>query len=219
MHGEWTDLVSAYLDGELDAVTRRRLEAHLAGCAACAAVRADLERIRSVAPSYRGEPPTNDLWPGIQAAIDPRGVVRLADRRPARRFFGLRQLLAAGLAASVIGAGALWYRNANRPATTAVANEPAEPGQLVPAAFVSKEYDDAVAELERTLATRRGSLDTVTVRVLEESLATIDRAIAEARAAVQRDTANVYLNEQIAGNLRKKLNVLRLATRAIASET
>jgi hypothetical protein len=85
--------------------------------------------------------------------------------------------------------------------------------------LTSAAYDTAVTALEKTLEANRSRLDTGTVRVVEESLKTIDRAIAEARAAIQRDSTNGYLNGQIAANLRKKVNLLRLATRAIASQT
>ncbi len=219
MHSEWTDLLSAYLDGELDPVTRRRLESHLAGCPACAAVRDDLARIVAVAPSYHGAPPPTDLWPGIEAAIDRDRMIELPRRRVPGPRFGLRGLIAAGIATMAIGGGALWYRWSGPAQPVAVATAPVGPSRAVPVGLENAGYDAAVAELEQILASKRGALDTATVRVLEESLALIDRAIAEARAAIQRDTANAYLNEQIAGNLRKKLNVLRLATRAIASET
>jgi hypothetical protein len=218
MHTEWTDLLSSYLDGELDAITRRRLEAHLAGCPECAAVRDDLARIVAVAPGYQGTPPRADLWPAIATAIDRDRVVSL----PARRTpvgVTLRYLIAAGVTIAAVGSGVYWYRASNLGAPAVVATVPSRSAEAVPAALESAKYDAAVAELEQILATRRGALDSTTVRVLEESLALIDRAIAEARAAIQRDPANAYLNEQIAGNLRKKLNVLRLATRAIASET
>ena len=74
-------------------------------------------------------------------------------------------------------------------------------------------------DLEHVLATGRGRLDSVTVRTIEESLAKIDVAIAEARSAVQRDPANAYLSRQIAANMRLKLNLLRAATNAIAAKS
>ena len=219
MHSEWTDLLSSYLDGELDLDSRRRLEAHLAQCESCRAVRVDLSRIVAAAPEYRGEPPRIDRWPGVAAEID-RGRVTTLSTRPRFSSPAVGWLMAAGLVAAV-GLGLWWRRVPEAPPSEVAATRvlPASGSPVLPAAFESKAYDTAVAELERTLAERRGSLDSATVRVLQQSLATIDRAIAEARAAVQRDTSNGYLNDQIAGNLRKKLNVLRLATRALASET
>ena len=57
------------------------------------------------------------------------------------------------------------------------------------------------------------------MRVIEESLQKIDVAIAEARVAIQHDPANAYLSRQIAANMRRKLNLLRVATNAIAART
>ena len=50
MHEEWTDRLSDFLDGELPADEQRAVEAHLRGCAACAAVLEDLKRVVARAP-------------------------------------------------------------------------------------------------------------------------------------------------------------------------
>ena len=42
-----------------------------------------------------------------------------------------------------------------------------------------------------------------------EAIVTIDRAIAEARAAVARDSASAFLNDQLHKALEKKLGLLR----------
>ncbi len=218
-HTEWTDLLSSYLDEELDPVTRRRVDDHLAGCAACREVLADLEQIVVAAPHYRGVAPGRDLWSGIADAIE-------ADRvRPlpvSRRWLGstTRRLLAAGITLAVLGgSGGYWLAKRGGPGVVAGAPVEQAAGQVIPAGFDSEAYDRAVAELEDVLVANRDRLDTATVRVVEESLRTIDAAIADARLAIQRDSANAYLNGQIAAHLRKKVTVLRLAARALGSET
>jgi hypothetical protein len=95
----------------------------------------------------------------------------------------------------------------------------ATPSGIRNAAFAEGKYDLAVRDLEQLLASGRARLDTATVRTIEESLTQIDAAIAEARSAVQRDPANAYLSRQIAANLRLKLNLLRVATNAIAAKS
>jgi hypothetical protein len=80
-------------------------------------------------------------------------------------------------------------------------------------------YDQAVADLERVLAEGRGRLDTATVRVLEQNLATIDRAIAQAQLAVAADSANLYLNSHLAATMRRKLELLRQAAALVASQS
>jgi hypothetical protein len=75
----------------------------------------------------------------------------------------------------------------------------------------SQSYAAAVADLERVLAEGRGRLDTTTVRVIEQNLATIDRAIAEAQRALAADSGNMYLNTHLAETMRRKLELLRQA--------
>jgi anti-sigma factor RsiW len=213
MTDQWTDRLSAYLDGEFDPEARREVERHLAECPECAAVLTDLRRIVAAAPGYQGTAPSSDLWQGIAARIDRGKVVPLGRWR-----MPWRSLLAAGLLLGV-GAGSAWWWLEGRPgARQTIAKAPALVS-AAPVALTSSGYDAAIAELEATLRANRNRLDSATVRVLEQSLRSIDQAIAEARSAIQRDTANGYLNGQIAANMRKKLNVLRFATRAIASET
>jgi hypothetical protein len=79
-------------------------------------------------------------------------------------------------------------------------------------------YDAAVAQLQAALVAGRGLLDTSTVRVLQENLAIIDRAIAQARAALAADPGNAYLNLHLAQTMRTKLELLRRA-QAIAVQS
>ena len=83
MHEEWTDKLSDYLDGELPDEERRAVDAHLRGCAECAAVLNDLKRVIARAQGVAGapRPPAADLWAGIAARIEtsPRSV-RLSGR-------------------------------------------------------------------------------------------------------------------------------------------
>jgi hypothetical protein len=87
------------------------------------------------------------------------------------------------------------------------------------AVAVAQEADLEIQDLEQLLASGRTVLDTATVRVVEESLRLIDDAIADARAAIQRDSTRLYLNGRIAAHMRQKLAILRMATRAIGAET
>jgi anti-sigma factor RsiW len=216
MLDQWTDQLSAYLDGDMDLATRIRVEAHLAECAECREALVDLRRVVSAAQGYQGVQPIRDGWSSIRAAIEADRTVALPTLS---RSLEWRHLIAAGLvmAAVGLGAGRYWFGRDLGGRPSATASSPAV-GALV-VGLSSAAYDTAVAELQRTLKADRGRLDSATVRSVERSLAIIDRAIEEARAAIQRDTANAYLNSQIASNLRRKLGLLRLATRTIASET
>ena len=65
----------------------------------------------------------------------------------------------------------------------------------------------------------RGTLDTTTVRIIEQNLAVIDRAIADARRALAADPGNAYLNAHLAGTMRRKIDLLRRAATIVASRS
>jgi hypothetical protein len=58
----------------------------------------------------------------------------------------------------------------------------------------------------------RDELDPRTIVVIERNLTAIDQAIREARAALDADPANTFLNSHLADARRKKLELLRRAT-------
>jgi len=218
----WSDLLTPYLDGELDAETQRQLEDHLATCASCRMLLVDLRAIVSAAPGYRGAPPPRDLWPGIAAGIDRARVVPLPNRFTPR-LFTLRQLMAASVLLAAAAGGLAWFaaRGDGAPPSPALAGPATESPTASLAAMTRADsaYGGATAELEQVLVEGRGRLDTATVRVIEQSLIVIDQAIAEARAAIAADPANAYLNGQIAANMRRKLDLLRRAATAIEAST
>lgn len=79
-------------------------------------------------------------------------------------------------------------------------------------AEADRQYDRAVADLQRLLRRERSRLRPETVQALQNSLVEIDRAIADARRALARDPANMYLNDHLAESMRLKLELLRQAT-------
>ena len=222
-HDPWTDRLSEYLDGDLPEWERVALESHLQACAECSVVVSDLRRVVRRARTLKDRPPTNDLWPGIASRIGAasggtRKVVDLAShRRPARRWaFSLPQLAAAGIALMTVSGGAVWLLSAPaRP--VAISQSPTSSGGAPPAVTVamkpnaSESYAAAVADLEQVLAAGRGRLDTTTVKIIEQNLAAIDRAIAEAQRALDADSANLYLNTHLTETMRRKLDLLRQA--------
>jgi anti-sigma factor RsiW len=223
MDDRWTDRLSEYLDGELPETERVALEAHLSSCPQCSAVLADLRLVVRRAHALTPLEPRHDLWPAIArriGATPPAGteIVDLTTRRSARRrwAFSLPQLAAAGLALMTLSGGTVW-----------LLNQPAKPGALaavdtIPTGMTpvvavglkpnaAQSYAAAVADLERVLAEGRGKLDPTTIKVIEQNLAAIDRAIAEAQRALDADSANLYLNTHLAETMRRKLDLLRQA--------
>jgi anti-sigma factor RsiW len=238
MHDTWTDKLSDYLDDELSPDERRALDAHLSTCADCAGALDELRQVVETAHGLTARPPAHDLWGGIAnrlASAPWSGASRAATpfrARPARRFsFTLPQLAAASLLLAAVSGGLTWTLRGRSDAlphqrATAADNSntgvggdvrlsPDAPAIGPPAATVSfadAQYDAAVVDLERALDKGRSRLDTSTVAIVEQNLQIIDRAIAQARQALEADPANSYLSSHLVETRRRKLDLLRRAT-------
>ena len=68
-----------------------------------------------------------------------------------------------------------------------------------------------ISKLRRIVRDRRSQLDPKTVAVLEQSIAVIDSAIAQSRAALAKDPASAFLATQLNHSLEKKVELLRTA--------
>jgi hypothetical protein len=210
MNDLWTNRLSEYLDGELDNTERAALEAHLATCGHCYATLAELREVVARAKTLENREPVSDLWPNIAGTIR-RGVVTARPPvRPSAHRFSLTvgQLLAASIALVLLSGGGAWL--ALKPESTlAVTPGPARtPGAAIPVNWTSR-TDLAVADLQEALTRNESRLDTATVRVVRQALANIDRAIADARFALEQDPGNTYLNLHLADTMRRKLELLR----------
>lgn len=222
MNDQWTDRLSEYLDGELDDAERMALEAHLATCADCTAVLADLRRVVARAQALDDRPPAHDLWSGVAERI---GVSTddLARHRARRRIsFTMPQLIAASVTLVALSAGVA--RLALRPTATreTVAANPS-PVFVVPVAIrrADSSADYAVADLRLALADgqRTGRLSPKTVHRIEHSLAVIDSAIVEGKRALTADPKSGYLNQHLADTMRRKMEFLREANRIASPRT
>jgi hypothetical protein len=70
-------------------------------------------------------------------------------------------------------------------------------------------FGSEIARLQRVIAERRNDLDPQTVSVVEMNLKLIDAAISSSRAALAKDPASGFLNEQLTRALDKKVELLR----------
>lgn len=222
MNDQWTDRLSEYLDGELADAERMALAAHLATCADCTAVLADLRRVVARAQALDDRPPARDLWSGIAERI---GISTddLARRRARRRVsFTVPQLIAASVALIALSAGVA--RLVLRPTTN---REPTamNPGSVsvVPVAIqkAGATADHDVQDLRLALADgqRTGRLSPMTVHRIEHSLAVIDSALAEGKRALAVDPKSAYLNQHLADTMRRKMEFLREANRIASPRT
>jgi anti-sigma factor RsiW len=230
-----SEALSAYLDGDLDAAGASAVADHLAACARCQAVVADLERLRDEARTWAADTalPPADLWPAIAARLSPSGATpagatEVSSRTPVAHIAWYRRRVSVGLAelamaASLVAAmgGALVYQRAGTlapaapvgPAPIVAEMEPvdAPDAGVATVSFADAQYDAAVSDLERVLQEQRQRLNPRTVLVLERNLRIIDEAVREARAALADDPANPLLNAQLADVRRRKLQLLRKA--------
>ena len=72
-------------------------------------------------------------------------------------------------------------------------------------------YDDEIAKLRRIMQARHNDLDPKTVQVLQQSMAVIDSAIRQSRAALASDPASGFLAAQLNRSLENKVELLRTA--------
>lgn len=147
-------------------------------------------------------------------------VVSLDSRRR-RVSLTVPQLAAAAVALMVLSAGAVWLA---LPGAGTVADGAVAAGGAIesaggealtgagPQVTLAAAYDPAISQLGVEFQRRRGELDPETIRVVEENLAIIDAAIAEAGQALAEDPASAFLNSHLAGAMRRKVDLLRRVT-------
>jgi anti-sigma factor RsiW len=209
-----TERLDDYLDGELSEAEFQDVELHLAGCTRCREEeRAGRAVLAMAAALPRQQPPPRDLWPGIAEEIRRRNrftLVSAAARRPA-------VVWAAGLAAAAAVVVAVWVSPRETARGPAVAG-PEPRGVVQPAVAgtplegldeAERDYQRATAELMAALGTRRASLSPETTASIDENLRVIDQALAEIRAALERDPASPRLGRMLASTYEKKIETLQ----------
>jgi hypothetical protein len=153
--------LSDWLENELDPATRTVLEGHVAACARCTALVADLALIRREAASLPELVPSRDLWPGIESRIQ-APVISLDQPRVAHASSGrgrVRQAWWLGAAAAglvAVTAGVTYYMTSqttpnDRVAATVTAVVPtvdtADPVEVTPpAAALASETEQRTPE-------------------------------------------------------------------------
>jgi len=208
MNDNWTNRLSEYIDGELDATEREALEAHLATCGHCYAILGDLRQVVARAKTLQDTAPATNLWTGIAREIRREQAPARRDRLVRRRFsLTVGQLLAASIALMLISGSGAWL--ALRPQPVADGGRLGNREALARQVDWTGRTDEAIADLQTALAQNEKRLDTATVRIVRQNLAIIDRAIADARVAVQNDPGNAYLNLHLATTMRRKVELLR----------
>jgi hypothetical protein len=189
-------MLDAYVDNELSAEERLRVERHLSDCPDC---RAAVSEVRSLmdraAELPRGIPPRRDLFPEIRARIEEHHAGSVGREKAPRarrvRWIGLAASL---LIVAIAGSTALWLRDGTSSLPPVATLE----GEALPAASggdesidaAIHEYVEAADLLLAAIDERQSRLSPETRKVLEKNLAIIDQAIEEVRLLLEADPSS-----------------------------
>lgn len=201
-------------DGTLEGRELARAEAHLAGCLTCASA---VRRITSLTARARAlpreVPPPDGAWQGVREAVHAEKRRGAAGHSSSRRRWVGAAVAAAVLLVTLSSATTVWLtRDGARQESSARSISSDPPASLAEFAAVEARYVLATEALRETLDERQEQLAPATIRTVERSLATIDMAIAEARAALVRDPANAALSRLLVSSYEQKVTLLRRAS-------
>jgi len=202
--------IGDYVDGAMDEAQRASFESHLATCASCRAVVADLSVIRSASLSLEPQVPPPHVWRMLSAAID-------AEPKP---FFGVGgtqwwRAFAPAAAMAVLVASLSWTAAQLTPApserlvrTTQVSHS--EPVSILAEyQLAERDLTSTIEGLERIAADDPSPLDMETADVLKANLTVLDGAIGESREALKHEPENDVAQESLFEALRNKVALLQ----------
>ncbi|HXJ19145.1 MAG TPA: zf-HC2 domain-containing protein [Polyangia bacterium] len=208
------ETLSAYLDGDLPPEQSAEVHAHLDGCAACAAVLAQLGALAGAARRLDLPEPPPTLWMAVEGAAE----------RHDRPWWRSLRLFAVGATAgaaavSVAALGLSWHAHRLSAASTAeVAPPPALAAQVAPDPLLDEaeaELAHAAAAYEKSIEKLRSLLEREEPRWspderarCAERLAQLDEAIAHSRELARRSPGDATDSDQLFAAYRQKIEFL-----------
>ena len=218
------DRMTDIVDGTLDPALRAEVEAHLASCARCRALVADLQRISHAAASLTRTAPPPGTWARVAARLeaDPElrraaGLARAA--RPAGFVSANWAWLGLAAALLVFVGGGLWLvsRSLQPPALGAtVARDAGNAARENPVQSVETElqlaadhYEKAITALEQVASQSETPLDPELTATLRQNLEVIDKAIDESRGALKAQPESRFAQESLFEAFRRKIALLQ----------
>ena len=209
-----------YLDGELPPTIRAQVERHLEECSGCGAELSAMRSLREQTETLpRDFPPSRDLWPAIRKSLPAQRGGATARIPGSSVWNGPFRLSYAGALALLLIAFAIvvLVRQA-----TPVSPDPRRAAASGPSLAldsvrrVEAEYAGAAEELQTALKMRgTGSPD---LRILEENVEIVDRAIREVHRAAAMDPSCAIDEHAFARLYRTKFELLQQAVRLSARE-
>jgi hypothetical protein len=228
--------LSEYLDGELSPDDMRRVEAHLVECEPCTHTLEELREVVARADRLNERTPPEDLWPGIAARIRSGAATELAGSSASniegasvipwqrrRIAISIPQLAAAAVLLMAFAGGMTWWVGGGSAAGSTLAGDPSV-GDATAAvstadlatAPAAQRYATAIEDLERALFDPDGPLPAATAAKIRSSLRTIDRAIEDARRALEDAPADGYVRQHLTATMRRKIEYLRQTARLVS---
>ena len=226
------EALSDLLDGSLSQRDASVVSEHLSACPSCTAT---YNALAGVVASANNLPksvlPPDDIWVDLRRSLDERKEVVLPttgqatgqNTRSTNGYRVSRRMVAVLAAAAVILialSSAITALVLRRDTLDLATREPGQPsvrtavpgsGSVLPAGFrqTENEFNRTIEELEQAVDTQRGHLSPETIRTVDRSLAIVDSAIAEARAALLADPNNRMLVDLLSASYQRKLDLLR----------
>ena len=203
-----------YIDGVLSADEAREVETELERDPA---LRAEVQALRALlteaARLPKGVAPRRDLWADIESRLGERTpALHVASRNAYATLY--RASLAAAAAVVIFVAG-MWYARNGQPVVyappvaTITTGENAPKVELASYKQIEQEYAGVRASLRTALDKARPDLAPETVKVVEDSLTTIDDAIREIETALASDPGNHGLIRSLVAVYDQEVGLLR----------
>jgi anti-sigma factor RsiW len=206
--------VADFVDGELDAIAERRVEAHLAHCESCRSLVADLRTIRAAAFTLDRREPPPDLLGRLRQAL-------AAERAPARGTWwpetaaAWRLWLAAAAALALTTAiGVLPLLRSDTNVSPVDGTGRVEATALVDSVeadlrAAESHYEKAIQGLEQIARLEGAALDPQVAAVLQKNLQVVDQAIDETRAALRQQPSSADAQDSLFEAMRTKVALLQ----------
>ena len=222
---KYLNSIQEAVDGTLGSIRRAELDQHLAECAACRALRHDLQRIHDAAADLPAIAPPDRAWLQIAGRLRLEGRIRedaAPPRQAARRPYVAWLAIAAALVLAAGSAIVLLIPRDTAPAVTSAGSTASAPGgagapapeaasaEAVNAVEAAQaQFEKAIADLEKVAKANQQALDANTSATIEKNLGILDQAIADNRAAVKSEPASVAARETLFDALRQKVSLLQ----------
>lgn len=214
------ETLSAFVDGDLSTADADAIEAAIAEGTGDAGLKAQIEELRTLkalAREVRPEGPPRDLWPQIEASLQSEGVIAKAAKpvkveRPGwiERIFFTKQVWMPALGTAMAAVAILMVQ---APWEDPRAEEKAKAVQQfqVEIHAARTAYLTAIQKLAAAAESEADRLPPKARAQLEKSLATVDQAIAECEATLQKAPNDPFGHETLVALYDEKIRLLQAA--------